>query len=564
MTIYYMIAALVLSVVNIFLLTLVNSKHTKSYFASMYQVMTVQIAGHLFIALSTTVEEVILANKIAYVGAVYVPMFFFLGELNICNIQITKKFKALVFGLSTLVLGLSLTTGYSDIYYKSVELVFRHGISDFDAQYGPLHVLFNVMLSVYLVSGLCVLCYALVKKKNVSYRNLLGLASMAFFGILSFFVFRENGCDILLMPVVYLLVELIMLTIVHRIGKYDIEATVRDTLEYQNESAYISFSKDLNYIGCNDIASFFFPVLDTFRVDAKIRESDKLGSILLGFIEKFKSADLCQVDYFFYNEKHFKCVLRNLYHGTKTCGFLFRIEDDTKMQRYIKILDKYNNALAADVQNKDSHIQAIQEQLIIGMANMIENRDSNTGGHIKRTAQVVKILVNEMRKDDMFNCRNSFYNAVVKVAPMHDLGKIDVADTILRKPGKYTAQEFDAMKTHAEKGTAIVENLLKDVESEELISIARNVTHYHHERFDGSGYPCGLKGNQIPLEARIMAIADVYDALVSRRCYKERLSHAEAYSIIINSMGSHFDPKLKKCFVNCHKELEKYYDSCEE
>lgn len=561
---YYLLVALILSVINIGLLMVISSKRTTSYYTTMFHVMTIQIAGHLFLATSTTVEEAILANKIAYVGAVFVPLLFFLGELTICNIQISKVLRLSLFAFSSVVFGFAATTGQSDIFYKSITLVQRNGMTDFVAEFGPMHILFNIMLTMYLVSGIAVLIYSLAKKRNFSHRNLLGLVAIGFISILSFFIFREMGCDMLAMPAIYILVEFIMLCIIHRVGKYDIEGTIRDTLEYQNENAYLSVSKNLEYIGCNDIASHYFPVLKTFRVDSKIRESDEFGSILMRLIEKFNPQDLCQVDYFQYGNKHYKSVLRNMYHGAKACGYLFRIEDDTKVQRYIKLLDKYNNDLATDVQNKDSHIQVIQEQMIVGMSNMVESRDNNTGGHIKRTSQAVKIIVNEMKKDDSYRNMNKFFKALIKVAPMHDLGKIAVDDAILRKPGKYTAEEFNNMKTHSEKGAAIVENLLKDVESPDLVEIARNVTHFHHERYDGSGYPCGLKGNDIPLEARIMAIADVYDALVSRRCYKERMTYAEAYDIIVSSMGTHFDPGLKKYFINCHKELEAYYDSCGE
>lgn len=560
--IYYQLAALIISFANICLLMVVNSKRTTSYFTSMFYVMTIQLAGHLFLSLSSNIEEALLANKIAYVGAVFVPALFFLGELTICNIKVTKPLRIAIFSFSSVILGFAFTAGYSDIFYKSVTLVQHNGVTDFIPVFGPTHILFNIMLFIYLISGVCVLVYSLLKKKNFSYRNLQALAAIGFLSIGSFFIFRELGCDMMAMPAIYIAVEFIMLCIIHRIGMYDIEGTIRDTLEYQNENAYLSVSKNRSYIGCNDIASHYFPVLKTFRVDSKVREADEFGSILIRLIEKFNPQDLCQVDYFQYGNKHYKSVLRHLYHGSKVCGYLFRIEDDTKVQRYIKLLDKYNNDLATDVQNKDSHIQAIQEQMIVGMSNMVENRDSNTGGHIKRTSQVVKILINEMKKDEAFRNMNKFFNAVIKVAPMHDLGKIAVDDTILRKPGKYTADEFNVMKTHSEKGAAIVENLLKDVESQELVAIAKNVTNFHHERYDGSGYPRGLKGDEIPLEARIMAVADVYDALVSRRCYKERMSYAEAYDIIVSSMGTHFDPTLKKFFINCHKELESFYDSC--
>lgn len=169
------------------------------------------------------------------------------------------------------------------------------------------------------------------------------------------------------------------------------------------------------------------------------------------------------------------------------------------------------------------------------------------------------ILTEEMQRDPSFNLPKKFYEALIVAAPMHDIGKIAIDDMILRKPGKFTDEEYNIMKSHAAKGAVIVENLLSSIEDPYLVQIARNVAHYHHERFDGSGYPHGLAGELIPFEARIMAVADVYDALVSRRCYKERMSFSNANEIIMGSMGTHFDPRLKQSFVNCREKLEAYY-----
>lgn len=561
MAYYYLIATLVLSLINIAILTAINSKRNIPYYTTMFHLMTVQIGGHLFLALATNEQEAILANKIAYAGSSFIPMLFFLGELSLCNIKISKKLHILLYSFSVLVLCGALTTGQSDIFYKSVTLVKNFGVTDYIAEYGPAHSLYNIMMSAYLVSGLVILVTSLYKKRNISYKNLTTLAVLGFIMIGSFFVMRALNCDMLMFPALFLLLQYTLLFLIHRIGKYDIQSTILDSLEFQNENAFISFSEDLRYIGCNDIALHHFPILKQFRVDFKVQESDELGKILLDQISKFNPNDFSYTSSFQYGKMHFKSTLKKLLHGNKVCGYMFRIEDDTKIQRYIKLLDSYNNSLVTDVQNRDSHIQAIQEQMILGMANMVESRDNNTGGHIKRTSEAVKILVNEMRKDDTYRPMNTFFSALVKAAPMHDLGKIAVDDAILRKPGRFNEDEFNIMKTHAEKGAAIVENLLKGVESEQLVAIARNVAHYHHERFDGTGYPNHLKGADIPLEARIMAIVDVYDALVSQRCYKERMSYAEAYEVIVDSMGTHFDPQLKKYFINCHRELEAYYNS---
>ena len=146
---------------------------------------------------------------------------------------------------------------------------------------------------------------------------------------------------------------------------------------------------------------------------------------------------------------------------------------------------------------------------------------------------------------------------------MHDIGKIAVDDEVLRKPGRFTEEEYAKMKEHSAQGARIVHDILKETDDESFKKVAENVAHYHHERWDGSGYPEGLKGEEIPLEARIMAIADVYDALVSKRVYKDSMSFEDANKIIMDGMGTQFDAGLKIYYENSRPRLEKYYSSQE-
>ena len=201
----------------------------------------------------------------------------------------------------------------------------------------------------------------------------------------------------------------------------------------------------------------------------------------------------------------------------------------------------------------------MQEKLVIGMATMVEGRDTSTGGHINRTSKIVEFLAEEMIKDTSLSVDHRFYANLVKAAPMHDLGKITIDDQILRKPGKFTPEEFAVMKTHSAEGAVIVANILEGGTDDYFREIAINVANYHHERWDGSGYPKGLKGEEIPLEARIMAVADVYDALVSKRVYKEEFSFDEANRIILDSMGKHFDPSLEKYYLRAREKIEAFY-----
>jgi len=219
----------------------------------------------------------------------------------------------------------------------------------------------------------------------------------------------------------------------------------------------------------------------------------------------------------------------------------------------------YNQELEKEVEAKTEQVVAMQNQLIIGMATMVESRDNSTGGHIKRTSTGVRILTDEIRRDNSLQLSDEFCEKLVKAAPMHDLGKIAVDDAILRKPGRFTPEEYNQMKTHTSEGARVLHEILADTDDEEYRQIAENVAHYHHERVDGSGYPDGLRGDEIPLEARIMAIADVYDALVSKRVYKESYSFEKADRIILDGMGTQFDPQLEKYYEAARPKLEAYY-----
>lgn len=221
-------------------------------------------------------------------------------------------------------------------------------------------------------------------------------------------------------------------------------------------------------------------------------------------------------------------------------------------------LEALRQDLEGQLEARTLHIKHIQEMMVLGMATMVESRDMSTGGHINRTSMVVKIFTEKLsREQDPLP--KSFLDMVVRAAPMHDLGKISVDDRILRKQGRFTPEEYEEMKKHSAEGARIVRQILVGVEEDDFVEIAANVAHYHHEKWDGSGYPDGLVGEQIPIESRIMALADVFDALVSKRCYKEAYTYEKAFSIIEESVGTHFDPNLGKLFLKCRPELEALY-----
>ena len=212
-------------------------------------------------------------------------------------------------------------------------------------------------------------------------------------------------------------------------------------------------------------------------------------------------------------------------------------------------------------QRKNEAISTFQSGMINVMADLVESRDQSTGEHIKNTSSYVEIICDELIKEGKFTdiLDEDFKNNIVSSAPMHDIGKIKVSDTILNKPGKFEPWEYEIMKTHAEEGAKIIRTVKKTVDNKELkenyLGEAENMAHYHHEKWNGQGYPCGLKGEEIPLSARIMAVADVFDALVAKRVYKPAMPFEKAFSIIKEGSGEHFDPAIVEAFLNAEDRI---------
>ena len=197
-------------------------------------------------------------------------------------------------------------------------------------------------------------------------------------------------------------------------------------------------------------------------------------------------------------------------------------------------------------------VEKIQQSVISSLATVVEERDEKTGGHITRTESYVKKLAGMMKENDKYSGLSlDYYKNVILAAPLHDVGKIKISDAILNKPGRLTDDEYEIMKNHTQYGAEIIEKTMKDVEDEEYFRVACNIAKYHHERFDGGGYPEGLKGEEIPLEARMMALADVYDALISDRVYKKAYPKEEARRILEEGGGTQFDPELLSLFLAC-------------
>lgn len=238
---------------------------------------------------------------------------------------------------------------------------------------------------------------------------------------------------------------------------------------------------------------------------------------------------------------------------------LARVQTHLALKSQTEFLRDKSALLEQLVDQRTREIQATQDVTIFTMASLAETRDSETGNHIRRTQHYVKALAEQPRSHPRFAAVLSprYIELLFKSAPLHDIGKVGIPDRILLKPGRLTAEEFELMKEHARLGREAIEHAEQQLGLHvEFLSLAKEIAQSHHEKWNGEGYPEQLRGDAIPLSARLMAVADVYDALISRRIYKPAFPHAEAAAVIAQGRGQHFDPDIVDAFFTIEDTLQ--------
>lgn len=235
-----------------------------------------------------------------------------------------------------------------------------------------------------------------------------------------------------------------------------------------------------------------------------------------------------------------------------------RVKNHLGLKAMADFLRDQNEFLELEVDKRTREVTAIQDVTILAMASLAETRDSDTGNHIRRTQYYVKALAEKLRNHPRFALflTDSNINMLFKSAPLHDIGKVGIPDRILLKPGRFEPHEFEIMKTHTTLGYEAIMHAEKALGiNVDFLSFAKIIALSHQEKWDGSGYPHGLAGDDIPIPARLMAVADVYDALICRRVYKEGMPHEKAVLIMIEGRGTHFDTDMLDAFVEIQEEF---------
>lgn len=238
---------------------------------------------------------------------------------------------------------------------------------------------------------------------------------------------------------------------------------------------------------------------------------------------------------------------------------MVRLQTHLKLKSVADFHKNQNIYLETEVANRTKELLTIQDITILAMASLAETRDNETGYHIRRTQMYVQALARKLQNHPRFSdvLTDSFIELLVKSAPLHDIGKVGIPDSVLLKPGRLTPEEFEIMKTHVILGRESIEKAEEQLGKKvAFLEFAKENIYSHHEKWDGTGYPEGISGNDIPLSARLMAVADVYDALISRRVYKPPMPHQQAVAIIADGRGKHFDPDMVEAFMEIHEVFE--------
>ena len=535
-----------------------NYENIDIHYWTVVVLIPVIILGYWLKSRVTTVEGAMLMFCFIYLDSTILLAVFLFSILRFMNIVAKPWVKIGVYFLSIAHLVMVWSSIHNDRYYRSLKLYDTGmGIATI-TQPGPLKTMHWLYMAVIFLAIISLIVIAVIKSGSYSKRFFFLSAGVVVAAIIIYLFETAFKVSFTTLPILYVAADLYIALSYDKAHAHDISHLISERQNIGGIKGYAAVDNEKNFLGCNKKIYDFLPSLKDQKVDKEIDgDIAKLFFPLIDSLEKgervsklFNVGDIvckCDVSRF------------SVRKGGKNMGYIFDVSDVTKEQKAIKLMQEYSDTLNEEVNKKTENIKNIQQRVVLGLANMVENRDSNTGGHVKRTSDVIKYIVDEAKKQGIYYIDDRMCDDIVRAAPMHDLGKITIENAILLKPGKLTDEEYAIMKTHSVKSSEFVTIILKDVEEQHFVDVAYNIARYHHEKWNGRGYPDGLVGEMIPLEARLMAIADVYDALVSKRCYKEPMSFEQAAEIMIESMGSHFDPNLLSVFTACREKLENYY-----
>lgn len=551
---------LLISVAVLLWMATKNYGTTDRYYWTVVVVLPVVISAYWLKTMVVSEEAALILFCFIYLDSTVLLCVMIFMMLHSIGIEAKPWVKFVTYGAAFVHLAVVWLCVHNGLYFRSIRVIQTDWGSVTKMTGGPLRIYHYIYLGIMLAVIIGIIVMGFIRKGTYSRRSLLTYTTLASAGIIIYAIEWITDINFSLLPFLYAAADVLIALQYERIHMHDISYVVAEHQEANESRGYAAFDAKRRFLSCNPVLCEFWPEFTSLRIDEKLPEGSELRPVFYSMIDAYekrgKRSERIQIG-------DRTCVLEvtpiSIHRYSDKQGYFFDVRDATKEQNAMDIVTSYNERLNEEVEEKTRNILEMQRKLVTGMANMIENRDNNTGGHVKRTSDIIRIIIDEIKAEGHLPISDSFANDIVRAAPTHDLGKISIENAILNKPGKLTDEEFATMKTHAVKSGELVRILLDGVEEPHFVDVAYNVARYHHERWDGRGYPDGLVGSMIPIEARIMAVADVYDALACKRSYKEAMDPNLVAKIMLEGMGTQFDPLMRPVFLGCRDKLEAYY-----
>lgn len=498
-----------------------------------------------------SLETSINALKLRYVGACPVYVIFVGIYLANYKIRLKRKYINMIIAYKAIMLLIILTFDQHDLYYTNISFEIQNGIPTLVRSYGFVHTIFVIEFTICLIASIVITIvqYLNSKKSSRDHSRMLILLAATFAPFITYFLHVSTDIPIDLIPIGVFISTMIFCLLIFRFNLCNLKEEARSYVFDSLQNAHIVVDVNFKYEDSNPLAKKIFPELNLVRGEKNIQD---ISNFIYDIVQKRKTKIIEYENHLYQPE------CQEIKQGDCIKGYMASLIDVTEQQTYMRLLENYQKDLERDVLLKKSQIEKMQQQIIISFANIAENRDGTTGKHIKRTSAYVQLIINELERTNVYTdiLDEKYAEYTYLAAPLHDIGKVMIPDGILCKPGRLTEQEYEVIKTHTTLGGKILEDTLAAIEGDTYLEVANKVAVYHHERWDGTGYPEGLSKENIPLCARIMAVADVFDALVSERPYKKAYSMEAAFQIISSASGTHFDPKITEAFLNIRNEIE--------
>lgn len=511
--------------------------------------------GYTLEITAPTKEIALQAVRFSYLGKPFILCLMYIFVMEYCGFSLPAWGKRILFSIAAFISILVLSSNYNTLFYSHISFTNSGLFPHLILEHGPIYKIYTCFFCFYFICMFyACICYSRKHDSLLIRKQVLLLISMPITCILGLLIFLSKitaGYDTT--APAYIVCVILLEQLIQRYKLFDsIKLAKEEAVEHMKDGLIVL--NELNNISyTNSRARELLDFVGFFEKDPLSYIKEQIQNHQLIFVTTKFDTDCTHHDV--YNKCVYEGSLREITHDDQTYGTMIILTEIT--DRYY-----YTERLQTDVARKAKKMITMQRSLIGSFATIIEARDGITGLHIKNTGNFVKILTDAMRSDPRFASQMSaeYAEMVADAAHLHDIGKISIPDSILQKKGKLTEEEFTIMKSHPTEGARILEETIKGVESDEYFQIAHDMVLYHHEKYDGSGYPSGLSGNDIPLSARIMAVADVYDALRSSRHYKEGFSQEKSMAIIEESRGSHFDPDIAEIFLSHIDEIEAVFE----